>query len=385
MKIVSQTLRAAIEYLSAFGNESSALVFRPLGGEVILSIDGIAYAEYRCAIDAPLSQRFAVPLRIPLRLIATLADDLLIGFAIGSHLRITVDKNVFVSPLVDIEKLPDAPKVSEGVTFQWASEKFVPEIKAALSSTAVGHTRTPFECVRIEVLPARETIVASDGRRLSRYEAKANGDNGVRRSDDVLCEILIHRSTIPLILATTKSLGRIDIRPGLSHVQIECGRRKAILPLSEGAFPQWRDALEMIEAEPKRGSAEVDRSEFIRAIRMVKADAEQSAGAVQMVAHESELELIAQCPESGSYSRAYVRLGRRSSSFGPINIAAKFLLSAANNWPDGQPMLMEFRGSTSPLVFSRKRFRAFVMPMLIDEPKETEQRTDVDTSNLAAV
>jgi DNA polymerase III sliding clamp (beta) subunit (PCNA family) len=385
VKIVSQTLKSAIEYLSAFGNESSALVFRPLGGEVILSIDGVAYAEYRCAVDAPLDYRFAVPLRIPLRLIATLADDLLVEFSIGSHLRITVDRNVFVSPLVDIEKLPDAPKVSEGVTFQWSAEKFVPEIKAALASTAAGHTRTPFECIRIEVLPARETIVASDGRRLSRYEAKANGDNGVRRSDDVMCQILIHRSTIPLILATTKSLGRIDIRSGLSHVQIECGRRKAILPLNEGAFPQWRDALEMIEAEPKRGSAEVDRNEFVRAIRMVKADAEQSAGAVQMIAHESELELIAQCPESGSYSRAYVRLGRRSTAFGPINVAAKFLLSAASNWPDSQPMMMEFRGPTSPLVFSRKRFRAFVMPMLIDEPKETEQRTDVNTSNLAAV
>ena len=387
MKIVSQTLRAAIEYLGAFGSEASALVFRPLGDQVIISLHGTSYAEYRCAVDWPLEQRFAVPLRIPQRLIATLADDLLVAFAIGSQAKIEVDQNVFFSPLIDIEKLPDPPKVSEGVTFQWDANKFVPELKAALASTASGTAKKPFECVRIEVLPARETIVASDGRRLSRYEAKANGDNGVRRSDDVNCQILIHRSTVPLVFAATKSLGRIDIRPGISHVQIECGRRKAIIPLSEGAFPQWRDALEMIESEPKRGTAEVDRNEFVRAIKMVKADAEQSAGAVMMTAHDSELELIAQCQETGSYSRAYVRLGKRSASFGPINIAAKFLLSAAANWPDGQPMVMEYRGATSPLVFTRKRFRAFVMPMLIEEPTETEQEKDgnINAGNLATV
>lgn len=385
MKIVSQTLRAAIEYLGAFGNESSALVFRPLGDQVIMSINGTSYAEYRCPVDWPLEQRFAVPLRIPQRLIATLADDVLVEFTTGSQAKITVDQNVFFSPLIDIEKLPESLKVSEGVTFQWDATKFVPELKAALASTTTGHSGGPFECVRIEVLPARETIVASDGRRLSRYEAKANGDNGVRRSDDVNCQILIHRSTIPLVFAATKSLGRIDLRPGLSHVQIECGRRKAIIPLSEGAFPQWREALEAIEAEPKRGIAEVERNEFVRAIRMVKADAEQSAGAVMMTARDSELELIAQCPESGSYSRAYVRLGKRSTTFGPINIAGKFLLSAAANWPDDQPMLMEFRGATSPLVLTRKRFRAFVMPMLIEEPQDTEQETDVNTSDLATV
>jgi DNA polymerase III sliding clamp (beta) subunit (PCNA family) len=385
VKIVSQTFRAAIEYLSAFGSESSALVFRPLGSEVIVSIDGVAYAEYKCAVDAPLENRFAVPLRIPARLIATLADDSVIEFSLGSHLRMTVEKSEFVSPLSDIEKLPDPPKVCEGVTFTWASGKFVPELKAALASTMQGHGGSTLECVRIEVLPARETIVSSDGRRLSVYEAKANGDNGVRRSDDVNSQVLIHRAAIPLILATCKSLGRISLRSGLSHFVVECGRRKAIIPLQEGAFPQWREALEGILASPKIGAIEVDRAEFLRAIRQVKADAEQSAGAVQIVGHADELELIAQCPESGSYSRAYVGLGKRSTTFGTINVAAKFLLSAANNWPEGQPIIMEYRGATSPLVFSRKRFRAFVMPMLSDSPQDTEQPTDVDTSNPAAV
>lgn len=367
MKIVSQTFRAACEYLGAFGNEASVMVFRPLGSEVIISLDGSAYAEYKCPVDSPLDSRFAVPLRIPSRLVATLPDDLLISFAVGSHLRMTVDRNTFASPLCDVEKLPDPRKVSEGVTFNWDASKFVPEIRAALASTANGNTGSPLESIRIEVLPARETIVASDGRRLSVYEAKANGDNGVRRDDEVGTQVLIHRTAVPLILLACRSLGRIDIRSGLSSIQIECGRCKAIIPLQEGAFPQWRDALTAIVESPKQWSIDVDRAEFIRAIRQVKVDADQSSGAVAMIAHDSELELVAQCPETGSYSRAYVRLGKRAAATGTINVAAKYLLSTAMNWPEGQPIAMDYRGSTSPLVFSRKRFRAFVMPMLPSE------------------
>lgn len=373
MKIASQTFRSACEYLGAFGNEASVMVFRPVGKEVIISLDGSAYAEYKCAVDAPLEHRFAVPMRIPSRLVATLSDDLLIAFALGSHLKMAVDGNEFTSPICDVEKLPDHPKLSEGVTFGWDAARFVPEIRAAMASTSAGNTGSPLESIRIEVLPARETIVASDGRRLSVYEAKANGDNGVRRDDEVGTQVLIHRSMVSLMLLACRSMSRVDIRSGVSRMQIECGRRKAILPIQDGAFPQWRDAMASIVESPKAWSVDVDRAEFIRAIRQVKADADQSSGAVALIGHSGELELVAQCQETGSYSRAYVRLGNRSAAKGTIKVGAKYLLSIATNWPDSQRIVIDYRGSTSPLVFSRKRFRAFLMPMLPSDADTKEK------------
>lgn len=352
------------------------MLFRPLGPEVIISLHGVAYAEYRCAVDRPLVDRFVVPLRIPARLVATLADDLLIEFLVGSHLRMVVGGNEFLTPLANADKMPAAPKVSEGVTFAWDAGILIQELKAAIASTATGGGGSPLESVNIEVLPARETIVASDGRRLSVYERKANSRNGVRRSDDIHVRALIHRSAVALILSTCKSMGRVDVRSGLSHLMVECGRRKAIIPAQEGAFPQWREPLAGLLERPASRISDINRGDFIRAIRQVKGDADQSSGAVSLRGRDGELLFSARSEDGESMSRAVIPVGKNSEAFGPISVGAKYLLAVATNWPELMPIAIEYRGAASPLVFKRVAFSAFVMPMLGESETETETETE---------
>ena len=381
MKMLSQTLRAAVEYLSAFGDEGSTLLFRPIGSEVGISIYGRAWAEYRCPTERPLDERFTVPLRMPLRLVKTLAEDLLIVFRVGNTLKMQVDRNEFVSPLLGLGDLQDAPKVTDGIGFEWEASVFVPELRTAIAATHNGKTGASMESVCIEVLPARETVVASDGRMLTMYEAKANKKNTIRRDDEVDTRILLHRTTATLALATCKSMGLVGLTVGLSHIVVECGRRKSILPLQEGSFPVWRDpVLAMIE-RPKLGSIQVDTHEFIQAVRQVKPGSEVS-GAVTLTGRSHELEIVSKSDDDESTARTAIPIEKRSIAFGPVSVGAKYLLSLAQNWPDGRPLLIEYRGSESPLVFSRPRFRALLMPLVA---KEVEGNAKASTRDVAAV
>jgi hypothetical protein len=238
------------------------------------------------------------------------------------------------------------------------------------------------------VLPARETIVASDGRRLSVYERKANSRNGIRRSDEIHVRALIHRTTVPLILSTCRSMGRVDIRAGLSGLMVACGRRMAVVPVQEGIFPQWREPLASILDRPSSRITDVPRADFVRAIRQVKGDADQSAGAVTLRGRDAELELSARSEDGESMSRAVIPIGKRSEAFGPISVAAKYLLSVATNWPEMVPMTIEYRGKTSALVFKRVAFSTFLMPMLgdsVDTETETERNGNIDTGVAASV
>ncbi len=380
MKLLSQTLRAAVEYLSAFGDESSTLLFRPMGAEVGISIHGRAWAEYRCPAERPLDERFTVPLRMPLRLVKTLPEDLLISFLVGNTLRMQVDQSEFVSPLLSLSELPDAPKITDGIEFSWEASVFVPELRTAVASTVNGKAGAAMESVCIEVLPARETVVASDARLLSFYEAKANKKNTIRRDDDVDTRILLHRTTAALALGTCKSMGLVGLTVGLSHLMVECGRRKSVLPLQEGSFPVWRDPVLAMLDRPKLGSVQIDTQQFIHAVRQVKPGVEVS-GAVTLVGRSHELEIVAKSDDDQSMARTVIPIEKRSVSFGPVSVGAKYLLSVSQNWPDLRPLLIEYRGPSSPLVFSRPRFRALLMPMLAKE----DNHAQVGARDVAAV
>jgi hypothetical protein len=376
MKLVSQTFRAALDYLSEFGAEDDVLLFRPLGSEVVISIQGMAYGEYRCQTDAPLQNRFAVPLRIPKRLAREIGDDLLVEFAVGSHLKLFIDRNRFVSPLADLESMPEHPAVNEGITFEWDAKVFVPEIRAAAASVMPGRSGGAMESVNIEVLPARETIVASDGKLLTLYEKKANSRHGGRRGDEVEAKALIHKSCVPLILATCESMGKISLRFGHSKVVVECGRRKTIVPIQEGAFPVWRDQIAaVLNSHPVIGRMECDAVALSRAVRQVKMDTKvdgKVSGPIKVHCSTTEVQLSARSESDNTDSVAVVPLLRRGAGLPKFVVGSRYLISIVEQWPAGVPLVMEYRGALSPLTFIRPRFRAFLMPLL-DRATEVER------------
>lgn len=374
MKLVSQTFRAALDYLTEFGSESDVLLFRPVGDQLILSVNGKAYGEYRCVTDSPLSERFAVPLRIPSRLVKTLDDDLLIEFTVGSHLKMAIGRDVFVSPLAPLSD--ERTAVSEGLTFEWDASVFVPEIKAASTSAMPGRRDRAMESINIEVLPARETIVASDGSMLTVYETKYNGRNGIRRDDGIEAKALIHKSYVPMVLATCESMGKVKLRFGHNSVAIECGRRTSIVPMQDGAFPMWRESIgELLNQNPIIGRCEIEAASLGRAVRQVKMDAMESevSGSVRLNCFHSELKLSAKS-EAGTDSRAVVPLLRSGPGLPGITLGARYLLSVVKHWPAGVPLVMEYRGPFAPVTFVRPRFRAFLMPML--DPAAIEDEED---------
>jgi len=375
MKLLSQRLRAAIEYLSDFGTEASPLVFRPIGdSEVVLSVAGDSYAEYRCQTERPLQERFAVPLRMPARLAKTIDDDLVVGLQLGSHLNMRVDRNEFTSPLFDLKLLPDPPQVTGGVSFEWNASILVPELRTAMAATMSPRGQGgPMESISIEVLPARETIVGSDGRMLSFYEAKANRKNNIRRDDEVDARLLLHRSTAHLVLSTCKSMGLVGIECGPSKLKVECGRRTAILPIQDGAFPVWRPAVFSYLELPAIGKVSLDVRDFLQALRQVKPEADIT-GAVTLTGRPFELELAARSEDRTSMSQSAIEIEKRSVTFGPVHVSAKYLMTIARNWPEERPFVLEYRGPGCPLIFSRPRFRTVLMPLL-DEEKDRHAKT----------
>lgn len=384
MKLVSNSFNAAIEYLSHFRtDDNTPLLFRPAGDSVIISISGKAYAEYRCTVDAPLAERFAMPLRIPSRLAKELPEDVLIEFKVGSHVKMMVGKSNFTSPILDVLSLPDPPKVIDGVAFSWDADVFIPELRAAVGHTSETKHLDAKSCVLIEVLPARETIVATNGSALSWYEQKANAKNEMRRDDDALGTILLHRSSVPLLMATCKSMGEVSLELGLSHLVIECGRRKSILSVFTGAYPKWREVLNGVLGQPVSASASVDRDSLIHAVRTVRPEA-QVSGALELIVHKHEVELIAES-EAGGLARTVIATDKPATKFGPVRISASMLLSLCAGWPDEVPVWIEHRGTTSPLVFRRPRFRALLMPMIPKETKDEESAiANTDSGRVAA-
>lgn len=380
MKLVTNTFAAAIEYLAAFGDENSPLVFRPWGDRVIIAIHGRAFAEYQCHADAPLKERFAMPLRMAGRLVKTLPEDQQVVFKIGNVCKMSVGSNDFVSPLLDLNEVPEPPKVIDGVMFTWGADVLVPELKTAMSETSSGKSGDGKECVCIEVLPARETIVATNGHLLGFYEAKANRKNTIRRDDGTQATVLIHRSNVALILATCKSMGPVDLEVGLSEVVVECGRRKCVVPIHEGAFPVWRDAIVNVLNMP-RTKVILERDEVIHAIRQVRPEAEM-VGGVTMTVRANEVEFVAES-DTGSLARTVIRSDKRLSPFGPMSVSAKYLLGVAQAWPEGVPFEIQYRGKTKPIVFRRSRFRALLMPLI---PKELEcDASENDARRIATV
>jgi DNA polymerase III sliding clamp (beta) subunit (PCNA family) len=371
MKLVSNSFNAAIEYLSHFRtDDNTPLLFRPAGDSVVISINGKAYAEYRCTVDAPLAERFAMPLRIPSRLAKELPEDVLIQFKVGSHVKMLVGTSSFTSPILDVLSLQDPPKVIDGVAFNWDADVFIPELRAAVGHTLETRHADSKSCVLIEVLPARETIVATNGAAMSWYEQKANAKNEMRRDDDALGTILLHRANVPMLLATCKSLGEVSIELGLSHLVVECGRRKSILPVFSGAFPKWREVLKSVLDRPVAASVCVDRDKLIHAVRTVRPEA-QVSGSLELIVHAHDVELRAES-EAGGMARTVIATEKPATKFGPLQVSASMLLSLCSGWPDEVPVWIEHRGTTSPLVFRRPRFRALLMPMIPKETKDEE-------------
>ncbi len=382
MKLLSNSLMAAIDYLSQFRtDDNTPIQFRPHGDSVVISVNGKAYAEYVCRVDSPLLERFAMPFRIPGRLVKELPEDVLVEFFVGSHVKMQVGVSNFVSPLCDLLSLPDPPKVIDAVVFCWDADVFVPEIRAASGCTMDPKHNDAKSCVLIEVLPARETIVATNGASMTWYESKANAKNGLRRDDTALATILLNRSVVPLLLATCKSLGEVKLEIGLSHVVVNCGRRKSILPIQEGAYPKWRDVINQVLDRPVAASVVVSRDSLIHAIRSVKPESQQT-GSLQMSVTTHELELVAES-DSGGLARTVVETDKPATPFGPLKVSASLLLALCNGWPDDVPVWIEHRGEVSPLTFRRPRFRALLMPMLNKENKDANEVSDAGTRRVA--
>lgn len=262
-------------------------------------------------------------------------------------------------------EFPVIPAPEEKSFFSLPSQELEKIISQLVFAVAQDESRPVLTGILFQVKENDLLVVATDGYRLSLK--KIENPKGLEKFKEIERSLIIPAKTLTevgKILGEEKE-GRIKMSLVSSSSQVVFSSSSAQITsrLIEGDFPDFEKII------PSEGTTkiEVEKEEFLRAVRSAAVFARESANIVRLKIENSKLEISANAPQVGEnlVRIDVVQEGDDCS----IAFNSRYLLDFLNSTEE-EKVLLELTGALNPGVFRQKKDSSYlhlIMPVRVQE------------------
>lgn len=366
--LVASDLMAAIKIAGAVVGKKTTL---PVLGCVLVQCEADGLLIRATDLDRWVSARVAATVpaalaaekvgicvshRLLAQMVGIAAADLALTFEPGL-LRVATGKGVTKLMGLPVTEFPDGPKVPPDDGVMVASSGIAAALKAVRHSTSADPTRYLLTGV---LMAADGTCVATDGRRLSRYElgAALPVDEG---------GVIVPGGALPGLLQVAAVSERVRVyqRDAMLAFTSEDGRLGMMVKLLEGHYPNWRQVVPADDAvSPRFGIATGDALEAMGWIEPLAS--EKSPGCKLAMAADGTLTISATTPDVGESRMSLSTAGWPGGEMAvAVNAAYLHGVLAALVGLDCERVEVVMRGDLSPLTLHAPGYLEVLMPMRV--------------------
>ena len=212
----------------------------------------------------------------------------------GSSCVVRSGSSEWTIPVEDAAEFP-AMEAGELKTLpRLPADQFARAVRSVVYAVDAESSRYALGAVLVEVAGDKVTMVATDGRRLSRVEL----DHDIATDDSAT---LVSRRALATLARLADSAGDdagVQLEASTSCLVAEIGGTTVTARLTEGRFPRWRDVF------PERDVAAtaVDRGELLAATRAAAIVTTEQSKGIDYTISEGGIWLHGQSSESGESS-----------------------------------------------------------------------------------
>lgn len=366
MRVSSDRFASVINYLSGFGDHDSVIQFAPLGKLVVASIAGpVAYAEFVFEPSVPLESRWCCRHDTLKRIAAVIGDDDVV-YSEGSRASISCGGARWWLGYGDLMSIAESPEVNAAATIKMEGSA-IDCLSMMRAVVAQSDDSGVLDCVLLETKESQE---GGDGRRV--WVACDRVAMAIVEQRGVDCQasekLLIEGRMIPYWMSTCESGSAIEVRIGVNHYSVQCGRRFATFPVRSGVYPKswpriWSIAKSMNDVNSNRFV--VAKSAMSEAIR-------QCLGGSRVLSLSTDIRgmVISSVSESGEFCESEVAIRDEGEShnkvgFGPVLVKGSYVRRVVDLWGSGS--VEAFNASReSPVVLRDSTTSVIIQPVVRD-------------------
>jgi DNA polymerase-3 subunit beta len=212
----------------------------------------------------------------------------------GTSVVVKAGHSEWTIPTEDAAEFPAMTPGELQPVARFPADQFARAVRSVVYATDVQSSRYALGAVLCEVKGDAVTLIATDGRRLSRVEMEH--DLAVDDSQTLIS----HRAlaTIARLADAAGDEASVQLQASKSCLVAEIGGTTVTATLVEGRFPRWRDVFPSREAT----ATVVDRAELLAATRAAAIVTTESSKGVDYAFSEDGIWLHGQSSESGESS-----------------------------------------------------------------------------------
>lgn len=279
--------------------------------------------------------------------------------------KLSISSQGFNSEVVGMNAndFPSVPQILKGKPVVFPKEKFISSLDQVLFSVSTDETRPVLTGVLFIFRKGEIVLVSTDGFRLTQKRIKTDGFEFEEEK-----RLIIPKSTLSEIL---RLAGEEEVSLSLDEKenQVVFGISDSVLAsrIIEGDFPDF----ERIIPKDSKIKVNLDKEEFLRAVRLASVFARDAANVVKLHISQGEVKILAESSQSGRQETkldAKVELGEEKDSF-LIAYNYRFLEEFLDAI-EGDEVRMEFSDANSPGLFldtKDQNFLHIIMPVRLQE------------------
>lgn len=265
-----------------------------------------------------------------------------------SGVSVTAGKSHFSLPAVSADQFPRC-KRTEGDWITTQADQFIGAINRTKFACDMESTRYQLGGVLIEV-GEQLTLVATDGRRLSKISIDATG----RKTDS--SAIVPHKGLAAIIKAIS---GASDVNVHISKNSICVATEAAYVEsrLIEGRFPSWEKVLPDTSNHTR---ISMESAPFVSLLRQAAVVADPDSRGVDLQFAPGELSVVSAAADRGKVEAS---MSVDTSASLKATLDAKYVLDFAERCGSDEVFDLHIIDGSSPAVFVVGEWKYVVMPM----------------------
>jgi DNA polymerase-3 subunit beta len=294
-----------------------------------------------------------VPVRTLAEYIATSTDETITLVSEGADVSIKGSRHFATIKGLPAEEFPIIPQVKGGKPIKIAAGKLKNAISCVVMAAALDETRPVLAGVLLKVGSEKLLLVATDSYRLAEKTIPLTS------SAEALEVIIPQRTLAEVARVLPQDETQVEIVAGENQVQFKFGEIEFISRQIEGSFPDYEQII------PKDFvlKCEMDKNEFMEAIKMANIFAREAGSNIKVSASESDFLVSAIATQVGN-SETHIKAVSKGNSLS-VAFNARYLLDALTAM-NAERINFDLSGALNPGLISAKEeegFRYVVMPL----------------------
>jgi len=361
--VTQENLSFALQNTSRIASNKAGL---PILSNILLRTDGsrllVAATNLEVASSHYIGAKVIKPgsITVPAKLLSDFIQNLSKGQITltldASKLHISADNSSSTINGVADDEFPELPTIDEkkAVSYMLAADDFKQSVSQTIIAASTDSTRPILTGVYWHSFEKNLYLAATDGYRLTERRI-------VGTASDVIA--VIPTSTLQEVLRTLRDdMDEIEVLFDETQVTFRLGEVEITSRLIDGNFPDYR---QLIPAKSE-SSFTVDRSEFIRVIKIAGLFARESGGGITLTldTDTSKLTVHSIASEIGENSSEITV--KTDGEGGSVSLNSRYLLDALNAVSSGE-VSFGFSGKLAPCIMAETvkapAYKHIIMPL----------------------